>query len=68
MKVYLDNLELSLIPESDEDRQLLREFMAGVETDYVRASMDGVDLDELVVQPWCSEDGTHCEMCGRRYN
>lgn len=68
MRIYLDNSELSLIPESDDDRQILESFMAKVDKDYVRASMDGVNLDELVIQPWCSLDGSHCDMCGRRFD
>lgn len=68
MRVRLDDSGLSLIPESDEDRQILQGFMADIDKPYVRASMDGVDLDELVIRPWCSFDGSHCDMCGRRFD
>lgn len=67
MKVSLDNSELSVIPETDEDRETLRQFMSNVDKDFIAASMDGEDLDELVFQPWCDGDASHCPMCGR-YN
>lgn len=67
MKVSLDGLELSVIPETDEDREVLRQFMSNVDKDFIDASMDGEDLDELVLQPWCDGDASHCAMCGK-YN
>lgn len=67
MKVSLDDSELSLIPESNQDREVLRQFMSNVNTDFIAASIDGENLDELVLQPWCDGDASHCAMCGK-YN
>lgn len=66
MKISIDGSELSLIPESTYDRVTLRRFMKSVEmneTRFVDASLDGVNLDELVLIPFCIGDASHCPIC-----
>ena len=68
MKTYLDGSELSFIPESDDDRAILKSFMESIEhndNELADVSLDGVNLDELVVRPFCKGDASHCQLCGK---
>lgn len=69
MEVRLDSTELSLIPDSDDERSMLKEFASIVETSgdgrLAMATLDGVNLDELVVQPFCKGGASHCQLCGK---
>lgn len=51
MRVFLDNNELSLIPETDEERQMLIDWVSKLGTNTVDASFEGQDQDELVFSP-----------------
>jgi hypothetical protein len=69
MEIDLTGSELSLIPETDEDRKLIASFMASVKSNdnrFVDVDLDGVELDELVFQPLCANTGSHCDLCKQR--
>lgn len=68
MRIYLDGAELTLAPDTDEDKAMIGSFINSVENNdntFVYADMDGVNLDELVLQPFCKGDASHCQLCGR---
>lgn len=65
MRLHLDGSELSFIPDTDEERALLTDFMSKVEKNLVDADLDGVTLDELVLSPFCDGDSSHCRACGK---
>lgn len=68
MKVSIDGAELSFIPESSYDRVALKQFMKSVDSNenkLVDADLDGVNLDTLVLSPFCLGDASHCPLCGK---
>jgi hypothetical protein len=68
MKIDLYGAELSLIPETDDDRRVIQSFAKSIENndnELAYASLDGVNDDELVVQPYCDAGASHCLLCKR---